>query len=144
MQTPEGFYYIDRFNPYSSFHLSLGINYPNSADRKLSPYSNLGGDIFIHGSCCTIGCIPITDDKIKEFYLMAVEARNQGQTRVPVHIFPAKISDKMIATFKSKYSKNNTLLNFWINLKEGYDYFEMHRLLPKVSVNENGKYLFSN
>ena len=34
-QVPEGFYEIDRFNPKSWFHLSLGLNYPNAADRAL-------------------------------------------------------------------------------------------------------------
>jgi murein L,D-transpeptidase YafK len=33
-QVPEGFYHIDRFNPASFYHLSLGINYPNAADQK--------------------------------------------------------------------------------------------------------------
>ena len=64
-QVPEGFYTIDRFNPTSNFYLSLGINYPNQSDRKKSNASNLGGDIFIHGSCVTIGCLPMTDNKIK-------------------------------------------------------------------------------
>ncbi|MEO0388301.1 MAG: L,D-transpeptidase family protein, partial [Pseudomonadota bacterium] len=31
-RTPEGLYFIDRKNPRSDFHLSLGINYPNRAD----------------------------------------------------------------------------------------------------------------
>ena len=54
-QVPEGFYHIDRFNPASSFYLSLGLNYPNSADKRRNPGGNLGGDIFIHGNCVTIG-----------------------------------------------------------------------------------------
>src|SRR5690606_11025729 len=73
-QTPEGFYHIDRFNPQSAFHLSLGINYPNSSDKILG-HSDPGGDIFIHGSCVTIGCVPLTDDLIKEVYVLAVEAK---------------------------------------------------------------------
>ncbi|ALO16303.1 hypothetical protein L21SP5_02680 [Salinivirga cyanobacteriivorans] len=32
LQIPEGFYHISRFNPYSNFYLSLGINYPNASD----------------------------------------------------------------------------------------------------------------
>ena len=96
-QTPEGFYYISRFNPNSNFYLSLGINYPNRSDRILSNAENLGGDIFIHGNCVTIGCIPITDDKIKELYLYAVEAKNCGQDHIPVHIFPTKLTDDNLA-----------------------------------------------
>ena len=39
-QIPEGFYFIDRFNPVSNFHLSLGINDPNDADRVLGYKKN--------------------------------------------------------------------------------------------------------
>ncbi|MEM6771921.1 MAG: hypothetical protein AAF597_15170, partial [Bacteroidota bacterium] len=34
LQVPEGIYYVDRFNPNSNYHLSLGLNYPNTADRR--------------------------------------------------------------------------------------------------------------
>ena len=47
-QVPEGFYYINEFNPRSSFYLSLGINYPNASDRILSDSISPGGEIFIH------------------------------------------------------------------------------------------------
>ena len=139
MQTPEGFYHIDRFNPYSNFHLSLGINYPNKSDRILSKYSNLGGDIFIHGACCTIGCMPITDDKIKELYILAVEAKNAGQSRIPVHILPAKLSDNVLLQLEEEYS-GNKVLEFWKNLKQVDDYFNKNNTLPNISIDSNGKY----
>ncbi|OFY92566.1 MAG: hypothetical protein A3K10_04015, partial [Bacteroidetes bacterium RIFCSPLOWO2_12_FULL_31_6] len=90
-QVPEGFYEISVFNPYSSYYLSLGINYPNQSDRIISGKGDLGGDIMIHGNCVTIGCIPITDDKIKEVYTLAVEAHSKGQAKIQVHSFPAKM-----------------------------------------------------
>jgi len=141
-QIPEGFYHIDRFNPWSNFYLSLGINYPNSSDRILGNKQNLGGDIFIHGSCVTIGCIPLTDDKIKELYVFAVEAKNNGQSKIPVHIFPTKMTDWNMAGLKSEYESENWLLDFWENLKEGYDYFEAKKTLPTVSVSSTGAYKF--
>jgi murein L,D-transpeptidase YafK len=67
-QVPEGFYELDCFNPQSNFYLSMHISYPNAADRILKTLPNPGGDIFLHGNCVTIGCIPITDDGIKEVY----------------------------------------------------------------------------
>lgn len=80
-RTPEGDYYIDRRNPRSRFHLSLGISYPNRRDmyeaRKLG--KDPGGDIFIHGRGrgfsflipdWTWGCIAVTDDEIEEIYAM--------------------------------------------------------------------------
>jgi len=88
MQVPEGYYYIDRFNPFSNFYLSLGINYPNSYDKRVGEQGRLGGDIFIHGDCVSIGCIAITDNKIKELYMLAALAKNEGQDKIPVHIFP--------------------------------------------------------
>ncbi|HEX2682627.1 MAG TPA: hypothetical protein VHL77_01765, partial [Ferruginibacter sp.] len=35
-QIPEGFYYINEFNPNSRYHLALGLNYPNASDKILS------------------------------------------------------------------------------------------------------------
>ena len=58
LQIPEGVYYIDRFNPWSHFYLSLGINYPNASDRIRGNRNSPGGDIFIHGSCVTIAAYP--------------------------------------------------------------------------------------
>ena len=78
-QVPEGFYHIDRFNPQSSFYVSLGLNYSNASDKILSDKKNPGGDIFIHGNCISIGCIAMTDDKIKEIYIAAMKAKNRGQ-----------------------------------------------------------------
>src|ERR1035438_5833593 len=92
-QVPEGFYEIDRFNPSSNFYLSLGVSYPNASDRILGEKGNLGGDVFIHGNCVTIGCMPLTDDKIKEIYLMAVEAKSGGQAKIPVHVFPCRMDE---------------------------------------------------
>jgi murein L,D-transpeptidase YafK len=141
-QIPEGFYFIDRFNPWSRYYLSLGINYPNRSDRILGYKRNLGGDIFIHGNCCTIGCIPITDDKIKELYIFAVEAKSNGQRMIPVHIFPARLDKKGFEYLKDNFSDKASLIEFWKNLREGYNFFENNKSLPKVSVLANGNYKF--
>jgi murein L,D-transpeptidase YafK len=140
-QVPEGFYYIDRFNPVSNFYLSLGVNYPNESDRILGAGGNLGGDIFIHGNCVSIGCMAITDDQIKELYLIAVDARAAGQNRIPVHIFPAKMHQAGMKRLITEAAQNQTLLNFWRNLKEGYDAFENNRRLPSVTVDRQGRYI---
>ncbi len=138
-QVPEGVYYIDRFNPWSNFHLSLGINYPNASDKKKSTHSDLGGDIFIHGNCVTIGCIPLTDEKIKELYVLCVEARNNGQLKIPVHIFPFAMDEKYNVILNSK--GNAELLAFWQNLKKIYVEFETSKQDLSVSVDGNGNYL---
>jgi len=101
-QVPEGFYELDWFNPQSNFYLSLHISYPNAADRILGFRQNPGGDIFLHGNCVTIGCIPITDEGIKEVYWLAVLARTSGQAHIPIEIFPARLTsgelDQLVAT----------------------------------------------
>src|SRR6476659_6148770 len=69
-QVPEGFYLIDEFNHQSTYYLSLGINYPNASYRILSDSLRPGSVIYIHGSCVTVGCIPITDQQIDELYIL--------------------------------------------------------------------------
>lgn len=80
-KTPVGTYYIDRLNPNSSFHLSLGISYPNEADVARAKEMNAepGGDIFIHGARrkrdrkgadWTFGCISVSNREVEEIYSM--------------------------------------------------------------------------
>ncbi len=159
LQVPEGFYVIDKFNPASAFYLSLSIDYPNASDRILGDPVSPGGEIYIHGSCVTIGCLPLTDDKIKEVYLLAVEARSGGQEKIPVHIFPARLNQANMSILKDRLDRSDfsirswkkepkgqveDLMAFWQNLKEGYDLFEQTKIVPSYSVSQvTGKYLFS-
>jgi murein L,D-transpeptidase YafK len=81
-KTPEGEYVIDRRNPRSDFHLSLGISYPNEEDTAYADKmgKNPGGDIFIHGGPrlfkdkrrddWTAGCISVSDKEMEDIYAM--------------------------------------------------------------------------
>lgn len=83
-KTPEGIYFIDRFNPRSTYHLSVGISYPNERDAAFAQSMGLkpGGDIFIHGRGpegnalapkmrdWTAGCIAVKDEEIEDIYAM--------------------------------------------------------------------------
>ncbi|CUI42599.1 L,D-transpeptidase family protein [Cognatishimia activa] len=80
-RTPEGAYVIDRRNPNSQFHLSLGISYPNADDRAYAAERGFspGGDIFIHGrpkkfsklpQDWTQGCIAVTNREMQKIYAM--------------------------------------------------------------------------
>ena len=139
MQIPEGFYYINRFNPSSNFYLSLGINYPNKSDRILGSSQNPGGDIFIHGDCVTIGCLPITNDIIKELYIICVEARNGGQSRIPVTIFPSKLTENNYNSLTEKYKDNQDFLLLWKELKEAYELFNENKILPEITFLDSGR-----
>lgn len=140
-QVPEGFYTIANYNPASSYYLSLGLNYPNKADRIKSTATNLGGDIFIHGECVTIGCLPMTNDKIKEIYLLAILAHNNKQI-IPVCVFPFKLTTQNIASYTATYKGNTALLHFWNNLKTGYDTFTKTQQELNVTVDDKGNYQF--
>lgn len=140
-QVPEGFYVIDRFNPSSNFHLSLGVSYPNKSDKILGDKKNLGGDIFIHGNCVTIGCMPLTDEWIEELYVIAIEAKAAGQKQIPVYVFPFKMDDKNFIRHKSNAS-NEKHLAFWNQIKSGYDLFEKHHTQLKFNIDKKGNYHF--
>jgi murein L,D-transpeptidase YafK len=90
-KTPEGAYLITHRNPNSAYHLSLGISYPNQADREYAKSQNKrpGGDIFIHGGPkewfagrdWTAGCIAVRDREMEEIFAMV----NPG---VQINIYP--------------------------------------------------------
>jgi len=77
-RTPEGSYYINRRNPQSNFHLSLGISYPdpNQVELARAEGRNPGGEIFIHGGLghprqkndWTAGCIAVSDRHVEEIW----------------------------------------------------------------------------
>jgi murein L,D-transpeptidase YafK len=150
-QIPEGVYYIDRFNPWSNYYLSLKINYPNKSDKILGDKYSPGSNIFIHGDQVTIGCIPITDDKIKELYVFAVEATDHGQDKIPVYIFPFRMKTenpayifpyRMISGgyIKNEPDDSEEMTGFWKNVKKVYDYIDQNKSLPDISIDSEGKY----
>jgi murein L,D-transpeptidase YafK len=87
-----------------------------------------------------VGCIPITDDKIKELYVLAVEAKNNGQERIPVHIFP-RLTDQALIKLRDDHPRSGNIA-FWENLKIVFDGFEESRSLTPIKVNKSGQYVF--
>lgn len=141
LQVPEGFYYINEFNPNSDYHFSLGLNYPNQSDLYFSDSKAPGGEIYIHGKCATVGCIPILNNPIEELYVLASIARNQGQDYIPVHIFPIRFTNPL--TFKvlvSHTAQSQQYEAFSTSLRQVFDYFEQYKQLPIVGINQNGEY----
>lgn len=144
-QVPEGFYYINEFNPRSTYHLSLGLNYPNASDKVLSDSIKPGGDIYIHGSCVTVGCIPVTDQQIEEIYVLAAHAKDQGQDFIPVHIFPVRFSNKKSVDYLNQMTKTDPDLKVFADrLESVFDHFELTRQLPVIMTNSQGDYVFAN
>jgi murein L,D-transpeptidase YafK len=140
-QVPEGFYRLDNFNPLSRFYLSFSIDYPNQSDRLLGDHQHPGGNICIHGNCVTIGCIPITDEGIKELYVAAVEAKNNGQHDIPVAIFPCRLEEEAYHTLLTANAGNSDYCNLWTDMKKEYNYFIQSHIRHKVTVQSNGRYM---
>src|SRR5690606_4961 len=73
-QVPEGFYRIEALNPNSRFHLALRVNYPNAFDRAEAARegrTHLGGDIMIHGSNASVGCLAMGDVVSEDLFVLA-------------------------------------------------------------------------
>ena len=79
-QIPEGIYHISLLNPYSSWHLSMKIDYPNAYDRMHAAQEgrhHLGGDIFIHGKASSVGCLAVGDPAIEELFILVARIGKQ-------------------------------------------------------------------
>lgn len=135
-QSPEGFYFVTpkRLNPWSQYHLSFNLGFPNAYDRH---HSRTGSALMVHGDCVSIGCYAMTDPQINEIYAMVVAALKSGQPFVRVHSFPFELS-----TDKLSKLKEHKWYPFWLNLKTGYDHFNQFKRPPNVEVS-NGNYVFS-
>jgi murein L,D-transpeptidase YafK len=141
-QVPEGFYYINEFNPQSNYYLALGINYPNVSDRILSDSLEPGGGIFIHGSCVTVGCIPLTDQQIDELYILAAHAKDLGQDFIPTHIFPVRFNVARSLNYLNNITKDDPALkNFALQLEDAFNYFNKYKQLPVVLIADKGDYI---
>ncbi|HRE91515.1 MAG TPA: hypothetical protein PK095_20520, partial [Myxococcota bacterium] len=142
LQVPEGVYRVDRFNPRSRYHLSLGLDYPNAVDRARADGRPPGGDIFIHGDCVTIGCLPLEDGPIEWLYVAAVLARGhrpdaaQVLPVIGVHIFPCRFGTGACEEVLAQHSAE--LQAFWDTLRPIHAAFEVDRRLPRVTIDSRG------
>jgi len=135
-QAPEGFYFVlpARMNPYSRFHLSFNLGYPNTYDRA---HGRTGSALMVHGNCVSIGCYAMTDPRIEEIYSLCDAALMNGQRFFRVHCFPFRMTEaNMKRHAKSKWTAE------WKNLKRGYDWFEKTKRPPNVEV-KGKRYTFS-
>lgn len=98
-QIPEGVYRLVAFNPFSSMHLSLMINYPNNFDRlqaQKEGRTKLGGDIFLHGKSMSVGCLAVGDYAIDQLFLLT---RRVGLRNTELIIAPNDLRKHKPATF---------------------------------------------
>jgi hypothetical protein len=101
-----------------------------------------GAGIYIHGSCVSVGCIPITDEGIDEVYILAALAKNQGQEYIPVHIFPIRYNVPKSVNYLNNLSKDDAALKkFEARLEDAFDYFDKFKQLPVIMISDKGDYI---
>ena len=127
-QAPEGFYDIKpaQMNPSSSYHLSFNLGYPNAFDRA---NGRTGSFLMVHGACVSIGCFAMTDPVIEQIWTLMEAAFANGQTGVPVHIFPFPLTQ---ANLKAHAADPNAA--FWAELAPAWTAFEQTGRVPDVKV----------
>jgi murein L,D-transpeptidase YafK len=79
----------------------------------------------------------MTNAKIEEIYDLVKSALDKGQKYVQVHAYPFRMTEENMALYSE-----NRWYDFWVNLKEGYDYFESEHLPPLVKV-KNRQYIIN-
>ncbi len=127
-QVPEGFYRITpgQMNPTSQYYLSFNVGYPNAYDRA---HGATGGSIFVHGACSSAGCFSMTDQQIDQIYAVAREGFAGGQQAIQMQSFPFHMTAENMAKYRSDPN-----IEFWKQLKEGADNFEVSKQDVTVGV----------
>jgi murein L,D-transpeptidase YafK len=135
-QAPEGFYTITpgQMNPTSSYHLAFNTGYPNAFDRA---HGRGGSNLMVHGACSSSGCYSMTDEQIEVIFALARDAFKGGQRSFQFQAYPFRMTAQNMARYR-----NDPNYDFWVNLKEGYDYFELTKVPPRVGVCDK-KYTFA-
>ena len=134
-QAPEGFYTVrpHQMNPDSQYYLSFNIGYPNAFDRA---HGRSGQHLMVHGDCSSSGCYAMTDEYVGEIYAFARDAFRGGQREFQIQAFPFKMTESNMARYAA-----DTNIDFWRQLKEGSDFFELTGQPPAVGVCK-GRYVF--
>ncbi|MCF6368801.1 L,D-transpeptidase family protein [Rhizobium halophilum] len=135
-QAPEGFYNLTpaHLNPNSKYYLAINTGYPNRFDQA---HGRTGSNLMIHGACSSSGCYSMTDEQVLEIYAFARDAFKGGQTAVQLQAFPFRMTAENMARHR-----DSEHINFWKNLKVGYDNFEVTKRPPEVAICEK-KYVFN-
>lgn len=135
-QSPEGFYTITPglMNPNSSYYLAFNVGFPNKFDRT---HGRTGSNLMVHGDCKSVGCFAMTDAGIAEIYALARETFKGGNPSFQIQILPYRMSSTKLAQ-----NASSPHLDFWRNIKEGSDIFELTKTPPVWDVCE-GRYIFN-
>ncbi len=136
-QAPEGFYELraGSLRPETRHHLGLDLGFPNGLDQSRG---RGGSEMMIHGGSEAAGGFGLAPGAMEEVYALVDAALRKGERCVPVHLFPFRLTDQRmdeVVEERSRWTEE------WVNLKEGYDFFENVRMPPAIQT-ETGRYAF--
>lgn len=136
-QAPEGFYVASpaSMRPETKHHLGIDLGFPNHYDKY---HGFTGSDLMVHGGANAAGAYALSPKDMEEVYTLAEAGLEDGQKRLRISVLPFRMTDKRM---DRAWKENSSSLDFWVNLKEGYDFFENVRLPPQVDI-KSGRYTF--
>ena len=122
-QIPEGVYRISFLDPYSHYHLSMMLNYPNAFDRNHAHRDRrkqLGDNIFIHGNHLSAGCLAVGDKAIEELFVVISKV---GKRNTEVIIAPNDIRHHHIAAKSRKHQQPRWLPELYAKIRKALQKF---------------------
>lgn len=136
-RAPEGFYYVSakRMKPSARSGGGMDLGFPNAFDEGRG---RGGSGSMIHGEGGKPEDFALGDGQLEEVYALASAALEGGQRFFRVHIFPFRMDDERMA---EEWAREAEWIEFWANLKEGYDFFENVGVPPDVGV-DSDRYSF--
>lgn len=93
-QVPEGFYDISGFRTDVIAYMALKVAYPNAEDRfhgRKEKRNNLGGDILIHGSRWSSGCLAMGNPAIEELFVLVADT---GEKKARLVLCPCNLPER--------------------------------------------------
>jgi len=134
-QAPEGYYSINihRIIRKDELFTKLDLGFPNRYDKEHNVSS---GYASIHNPSIQEDGFVIDNSNISEIYNLVQEALLNGYKTIPVYIYPFIMTQDNLERYY-----NSRWIDFWLNIKEGYDYFNRYHRTPKIEI-RNGRYIF--
>ena len=127
-QSPEGFYTVrwQQTRLFGRWQQAFNLGFPNVYDQI---NGRTGSHILVHGGCSSVGCYAMTEQVQAEIFGLAIAAIEKGHHRFHVHVFPFRPTDEAM-----QRHRDHLWIDFWRDLKAGYDSFERTRLPPRFAI----------
>ena len=129
-QSPEGFYTVrwQQTRLVGRWRRAFNLGFPNAHDQL---NGRTGSFLLVHGGCSSVGCYAMTEQVQDEIFSLVAESLTKTRDRFHVHVFPFRMTDANM-----ERHKHHVWMDFWRDLKAGYDTFERSRLPPRVGICE--------